>query len=77
MGLKLNEGACEKHPAIMYVCALCAEGAPEGCGRADPEDIRRAPSGIWMCEYCWYEEQGENDPAFSDLPAAPRAYPSS
>lgn len=60
-------------PQMMYVCEICAEHASETCGHLHADMIRLSPSGKWLCEYCYGEEDVEDidDPLWSQLPKAP------
>lgn len=64
-------------PQMMYVCEICAEHASESCGYNDAGMIRLSPSGKWLCEYCYDDEEPEDfedyggSPLWSDLPKAP------
>jgi len=60
---------------IMYVCTLCADENPEGCGHYDRLALAVMPNGDWLCEQCWDEvppgskRTDENDErGFSDFP---------
>ena len=37
---------------IMYVCGVCEDGNPEGCGHFDRNDLAVMPDGTWLCEFC-------------------------
>lgn len=60
-----------KLPTAYYECESCTEsGSDHNCGR--PEEIRQAPDGSWLCEYCYddaaYEGLPEDYPLWADLP---------
>lgn len=67
------------HPRIMYVCTICADDNPEGCGHFDRNDLRVLPSGDWLCEGCFEETslteraEGSANRSWHGLPP-PRAY---
>lgn len=71
---------------IMYVCKLCSDNYPEGCGHYSTNELRVMPDGSWLCENC-YEDAREGDfglkakseddglPRWSDFPIPPEYGP--
>ena len=41
---------------IMYICEVCAESYPEGCGHYDRTDLAVMPDGRWLCEICFDDD---------------------
>lgn len=62
---------------IMYVCTICAEENPEGCGHYDRKDLAVMPNGDWLCDCCWDDLPGsdKDDRRFSDFPRPPEYGP--
>jgi hypothetical protein len=72
---------------IMYVCEICEDNFPEGCGRYDRHDLRILPSGKWVCDACFDDmsardfgepdEEGEypDKPSWLELPTPPEYVP--
>lgn len=54
---------------IMYVCASCAEGNPEGCGHFETDALGVCPNGDWICQGCFEAADYEGD--WNDLPSPP------
>ncbi len=85
-----ESGNMTKVRRIMYVCTICEEHAPEGCGRFDRTDLRIIPDGRWVCDDCFNEilesdERGDREidggedvewQAWRDLPIPPEHKPS-
>ena len=74
---------------IMYVCEICSDEYPEGCGHYDRMDLAVMPDGTWLCEGCAAEFDNMADcgvtpagtiddpqwPKFSDFPCPPEYQP--
>lgn len=57
---------------IWYACDNCAEHSPETSGLQDPSDVRVLPSGKWICDTCYNEEDGNGEDDWRDLPKPAR-----
>ncbi|MEO0034253.1 MAG: hypothetical protein RLZZ501_276 [Pseudomonadota bacterium] len=69
---------------IMYVCDPCFEGAPEGCGHFDRNDLRVVPAtgryaDVTICRDCWDNWHDfrcdEPRPDWADLKSPPEFAP--
>ena len=60
---------------IMYICEVCADNNPEGCGHLDRAEVRVLPDGRWLCDGCYDDEAPADAQPWSKLPAVPEYVP--
>lgn len=54
---------------IMYVCTICSDMYPEGCGHYDRAELRVMPDGRWLCECCYDDcPPDRSDPDATRIP---------
>ncbi len=73
-----DEGHTPTQNRVMYVCTLCADENPEGCGHYDRRELAVMPDGSWLCEQCWDYlpisgkfATEDDDRSFDDFPNPP------
>lgn len=61
-------------PDVMYICAICRDEYPEGCGHFDRNAVRwHGGFAGWICETCFSDAPGDED--WDDAPRADLASP--